>query len=75
MDTVVPSSYAAWRHCIEIHCGIPLERAYIAQRLSALQTMQDFHTQQFVRRWGEAHKQQVIAWFHQAAADAAQDAR
>ncbi len=70
MANIVPDCYVAWRHCIEVDCRVPLEPAYIEQRLIALQDIADFHTQQFVRRWGEAHRQQVMAWFRQAASDA-----
>lgn len=74
-SSILPNSYAAWRHCIEVDCGIRLEAAYIRERLSALQDPGDFHTEQFVRRWGEAHRQRVIAWFRQASAELAGPAR
>lgn len=65
-DSIVPDSYAAWRRCIEVDCGIRLDADYIAQRIASLEDPRDFHTQQFVRRWGEPHRQRVAAWFRQA---------
>jgi len=67
MNNIIPDSYQAWRHCIEVECGLHLTPDYIQQRISALDNPADFHTQQFVRRWGEAHRQQVLGWFRQAA--------
>lgn len=63
---IVPRHYADWRHCIEVDCGLWLDSAFIQLRLVALQNSDDPHTQQFVRRWGESHRQRVIAWFRQA---------
>lgn len=70
-DQPVPTTYAAWRHCIEVDCGLTLSAAYIAERIAALNSTREHHTQQFIRRWGEAHRQRVIAWFHQAARELA----
>lgn len=63
---VVPDTYAAWRHCIEVDCGLRLDAAYVQQRIAALGNPVDFHTQQFVRRWGDVHRRQVLDWFRQA---------
>lgn len=63
---IVPDSYAAWRHCIEVDCGLRLDADYIRQRIAALEDVRDFHTQQFVRRWGEPHRQRIVGWFRQA---------
>lgn len=72
-SSVIPRNYAAWRHCIEVECGLRLHRAYIAQRIAALNDRNDHHTQQFVRCWGEPHRQQVLQWFAQAQAECADD--
>lgn len=65
-DNIVPDSYAAWRHCIEVDCGLLLGADYIRQRIAALEDTGDYHTQQFVRRWGEPHLQLVTGWFRRA---------
>ena len=64
--SIVPDTYAAWRHCIEVECRIPLTLAFVQQRLAALEDAGDFHTRQFVERWGEAHRQRVVEWFRQS---------
>jgi len=71
MNTIIPDSYQAWRHCIEVECRLQLTPAYIQARIAALNNPHDFHTQQFVRCWGEEHRQQVLGWFQQAAQIAA----
>ncbi|MFT3763334.1 MAG: hypothetical protein QM761_12180 [Pseudoxanthomonas sp.] len=65
-NEIIPDSYVAWRRCIEIDCGMRLDADYIAQRIEALEDIRDYHTQQFVRRWGEPHRQRVVAWFRRA---------
>lgn len=65
-ESIVPTSYEAWRHCIEQECHITLTLPYIAMRLNALQDPSDFHTQQFDRCWGVEHRKRVIGWFKQA---------
>lgn len=65
-DTVVPDSYAAWKHCIEVDCGLRLDIDYVRRRIAALENLEDVHTQQFTRRWGDLHRQQIVGWFRQA---------
>ena len=65
-NTVVPDNYAAWKHCIEVDCGLTLDLDYVRGRIAALENPADIHTQQFVRRWGDLHRQRVIGWFHRA---------
>lgn len=63
---MIPDSYSAWRHCIEVDCGLPLTAAFIHERLEALGDPRDFRTEQFVRHYGAAHLARVQAWFAQA---------
>ncbi|KAF1711312.1 hypothetical protein CSC70_05210 [Pseudoxanthomonas kalamensis DSM 18571] len=65
-DDIVPDSYEAWRYCIEVDCGLQLNASYIRERIAALGDASDYHTQQFVRRWGEPHRQRVVTWFLRA---------
>ncbi|WP_184622847.1 hypothetical protein [Xanthomonas sp. 3058] len=69
MSPVIPDSYTAWRHCIEVDCAQPLTAPFIAQRLIDLRDPAGHHTQQFLRRWGQAHLQRVIGWFDRALQD------
>ncbi|MEM8825537.1 MAG: hypothetical protein AAGD40_01235 [Pseudomonadota bacterium] len=65
-DTAIPVTYADWKHCITVLCGIPLTADYIDSRLSALANSADHTTQRFIEVWGEAHLAQVTDWFHAA---------
>lgn len=69
--SAIPSNFAEWRHCITVECGISLTPSYIEKRIQALQSEKDEHTRQFVRLYGEQYKQQVVAWFERAKAEAA----
>lgn len=62
----IPTSYAAWRRCIEVDCGLELSPAMIRDRISALENPRDFRTRQFLEFYGDAHLAQVIAWFRRA---------
>ncbi|CAD7717536.1 hypothetical protein LMG31886_25290 [Xanthomonas hydrangeae] len=69
MSAALPDSYTAWRHCIEVDCAQRLTALFIAERLTSLRNSNDHHTQQFLRRWGQAHHQQVIGWFERASSE------
>ncbi|MCC8559905.1 hypothetical protein [Xanthomonas vesicatoria] len=66
MPPIVPDSYIAWRHCIEVDCAQPLSAPFIAQRLASLHDLNDHHTQQFLRCWGKPHHRRVIGWLEHA---------
>lgn len=65
-DTIIPTTYAEWRHCIEKKCGLPLTPDYVAARLAALRDPKDAHTRDFLRIYGEPHLRATIAWFERA---------
>lgn len=54
------------------HQGRRQEAAGSLQPLAALHDAADHHTQQFLRRWGQAHHRQVIEWFERALQDLVQ---
>ncbi len=64
----VPHSFAAWRRCIEVDCGIHLTPDFIAARRRALADDRDPHTRRFVAQWGEAHRRRVLGWLNEAQA-------
>ncbi|TLX56854.1 hypothetical protein DN824_13430 [Stutzerimonas nosocomialis] len=66
----IPDSYAVWRHCITVECGIPLTADYISRRLAILANPNEYETQRFAEVYGAAHLQAVLAWFQLAAAEA-----
>ena len=65
-DSIIPATYDQWRHCIIVDCGLELTDKYIKERIAALENNQGYHTQQFVKLYGEQHLQSVIGWFKQA---------
>lgn len=66
MSRTPPRTYAEWKHCITVQCGIPLTNAFVGQRLAALRNDTDHATRRFVEVWGEAHRRAVIGWFEEA---------
>lgn len=63
---MIPETYSAWRHCIEVECRIPITAAFLRERIAALADMRDFRTEQFVSLYGSAHLARVEDWFKQA---------
>ncbi|MEM8885650.1 MAG: hypothetical protein AAGD14_16415 [Planctomycetota bacterium] len=59
-------SYDEWRRALTERCGIKLTPDYARTRIAALQSGSDRTTQEFVAKYGEAYRQQVIRWFEQA---------
>ncbi|MEM6382568.1 MAG: hypothetical protein AAF739_07840 [Pseudomonadota bacterium] len=68
----IPTTYDEWQHCITVKCKIPLTADYVAERIEALQDMNDYHTQRFIERWGEAHHSRTLGWFREASKQLAQ---
>ncbi|QMV71862.1 hypothetical protein HS961_02885 [Comamonas piscis] len=64
---MIPRTYAQWRHCITVECGIPLSADFIALRLAVWRNPELEETQRFRRLYGDAHWQAVQRWFVQAA--------
>ena len=61
----IPASYGKWRHCITEVCGLAL-KAFIHQRLAALENSNDYMIRKFIALYGEPHRQQTRAWFARA---------
>ncbi|MFT4063594.1 hypothetical protein [Paraburkholderia sp.] len=66
MTSPIPQTFDTWQHCIEHECGIPLTPDFIRERLSVLGDTDHAETHRFVRLYGEAHRQRVLAWFSRA---------
>ena len=64
---MIPSTYDEWRHCIQVHCRIPLTRDFIVQRLRELDDRSVYSTEQLLRKYGNEHVAQVKGWFQRAA--------
>ena len=62
----IPASFDEWRHCIVVECGLELTASFIEQRISALENSGEHYTQQFIRKYGAQHHQNVLSWFMQA---------
>lgn len=65
---LMPETYAAWRQCVEVNCGIALTPAFVTARLGALADERDPHTRRFVAQWGEAHRRRLLGWLEAAKA-------
>ena len=68
-DEMFPSDYASWRYCIETKCGIPLTRDFIQARIAIFSDAGQEETRRFAKQYGDGYREQVLAWFRQAADD------
>lgn len=66
-NVIIPETYDEWRHCIVVECGLKLTKPFIEKRITDLQNNGEHHTQQFIKRYGRQHHQQVLNWFAKAA--------
>jgi hypothetical protein len=64
--SLLPTTYAGWRQCIEVDCGLLITPDFLSARIAALQDPRDHMTRRFLELWGEAHHRQVLEWFRQA---------
>lgn len=67
---LIPSDYASWRYCIEVKCGLALTPDYLRERIAVLSNSDHEETKRFAKLYGNAHREQVLAWFRRAAAEA-----
>lgn len=65
----IPRDYTHWRRCIEVDCRIALTAEFIGSRQVELANLADYRTQQFIRLYGEGHRQNVLGWFVRSAAE------
>jgi hypothetical protein len=63
---MIPSTYQAWKHCIQEECKIKLEPNFIQQRLAELKDERHPKTLEFIRHYGKEHTRLVVSWFEQA---------
>jgi len=71
IESIIPKTYEQWRHCIEVICKQAFSSDYVRERLDEMGKPQHFKTRQFAELYGDAHRQQVISWFEQAAKEMA----
>lgn len=62
-------SYQHWRSMMTDTAGIKLTADYCKERIKALCNENDPTTKAFVRSYGEDHRDQIVRWFEQAAAE------
>lgn len=65
VSAIIPQNFNEWQSCIVKDCGIPLTVEFIDERLAALANLNNEHTRQFIKCYGEAHYQQTVKWFEQ----------
>ena len=65
-NAIIPHNYETWHHCITVDCKIKLTPEFIQERITSLQDDKDFRTEQFIKLYGDQHRQAVLGWFHQA---------
>lgn len=71
MSAIIPETFEEWRHCIERDCGIALTGKFVEERLAILREPRHEETRRFVRHYGEAHRQRIMAWFERIPGGAA----
>lgn len=65
-NAIIPHNYEAWHHCITVDCGLELTPEFIKERITSLQDDKDFRTQQFIKLYGQQHRENILNWLQQA---------
>ncbi|MDP0491034.1 MAG: hypothetical protein Q7Q71_08305 [Verrucomicrobiota bacterium JB023] len=60
------NSYQEWRTTITERAGLTLDREFCQGRLEVLEDESSPETQSFIKSFGAAYHQEVVAWFHKA---------
>lgn len=68
-EQVIPTSYASWKHCITVHCGMPLTAELARARIAELENPDAEEARRFVRCYGETHYQRVLDWWRRVLAE------
>lgn len=68
-NSIIPTTYEEWRHCITVICRQPLTLPYIESRIEALNTPNDHMTDKYVQLYGEQQRIKTLQWFEQAKQD------
>lgn len=63
---IIPQTFEEWKHCIIVECSLKLTPDFINKRIDSLQNSNEYHTQQFIRLYGQEYHQRVLNWFIQA---------
>jgi len=64
---MIPTNYAQWRECIEVHCKIQLTTTFVEERLTELLDADHPKTATFEELYGADHLRRTIEWFRRAA--------
>lgn len=65
-EEIIPTRYASWKHCITVHCGMPLTSELVHARITALENPDAEEARRFIRCYGEAHYRRVLEWWRRA---------
>ena len=65
-NSIIPTTYEEWRHCITVICQQELTLPYVESRIEALNTPKDHMTQKFVQLYGDQHRLRTLKWFERA---------
>ncbi len=60
------TDYHEWRTTMIERAGLTLDYSYCQERLAILEDQNEAETRSFIKLYGSAYHQKVVAWFHQA---------
>ncbi|MEO1257246.1 MAG: hypothetical protein AAFZ15_00555 [Bacteroidota bacterium] len=63
---MIPQSFDEWKKCITVDCGIKLTSDFTKKRVAILSNLSHPDTKQFVKLYGEQHRNNVVHWLKRA---------
>ena len=64
------TNYQEWRTTMINRAGLTLDHDYCKERLAVLEDKNAEETSSFIKLYGDAYHEQVIAWFQKALSEA-----
>ena len=66
---MIPKNYEEWLRCITVDCGIKITKEFVTQRLAVYGDKNNKETQEFIRLYGENHRENVERWLMKCTLD------
>lgn len=73
IQSIVPTDYQSWKHCITEICRITITSEYLHERIRAMNDQNDSYTARYIELYCEQQRQLTLAWFARAQQELARE--
>lgn len=65
MSKIFPEDLDSWVHCIQVSCGIELNKDFVSNRISILSEIDNPETKKFIERYGSQWHERILSYYVQ----------